>query len=75
MNYKNPNIAAEICCNHQGDMEIAKQMIKVAADEMQLLQNFRKEIIKSFLLRSNLMLLTQIKCIHLESLMVYIENS
>ena len=75
MNYKNPNIAAEICCNHQGDIEIAKQMIKVAADGMQLLQNFRKEIIKSFLQRSNFTLLIQTKCIHLESLMVCIENS
>lgn len=31
MNYKNPTIIAEIGCNHKGDIEIAKEMIKVAS--------------------------------------------
>ena len=31
MNYKKPTIIAEIGCNHKGDIEIAKEMIKVAS--------------------------------------------
>ena len=31
MNYHKPYIIAEIGCNHKGDMEIAKELIKVAA--------------------------------------------
>lgn len=31
MNYKNPKVIAEIGCNHKGDMEIAKELIKMAA--------------------------------------------
>jgi sialic acid synthase len=49
MNYKNPNIAAEICCNHQGDIEIAKQMIKVAADGNVTVAKFQKRNNKEFL--------------------------
>jgi len=49
MSYKNPNIAAEICCNHQGDMEIAKQMIKVAADGNATVAKFQKRNNKEFL--------------------------
>jgi len=30
INYKKPKIIAEIGCNHKGDMEIAKELIKVA---------------------------------------------
>lgn len=30
-NYKKPRVIAEIGCNHKGDMEIAKEMIKMAA--------------------------------------------
>ena len=32
MDYKEPNIVAELCCNHQGSIDIAKRMIKVAAE-------------------------------------------
>mgnify|MGYP001372380570 FL=1 len=32
MNYKEPKLIAEIGCNHKGDMEIAKQLLKVAAE-------------------------------------------
>ena len=49
MNYKNPNIAAEICCNHQGNMEIAKQMIKVAADGNATVAKFQKRNNNEFL--------------------------
>jgi sialic acid synthase len=49
MNYKNPNIAAEICCNHQGNIEIAKQMIKVAADGNLTVAKFQKRNTKEFL--------------------------
>lgn len=31
MNYQEPKVVAEIGCNHKGDMEIAKEMIKIAA--------------------------------------------
>ena len=30
INYKKPYVIAEIGCNHKGDMEIAKELIKVA---------------------------------------------
>ena len=49
MDYKSPNIVAEICCNHQGDMEIAKQMIKVAADGKATVAKFQKRSNKEFL--------------------------
>lgn len=32
MNYKTPKIIAEIGCNHKGEMEIAKELIKLAKD-------------------------------------------
>ena len=32
MDYKEPNIVAELCCNHQGSIDLAKRMIKVAAE-------------------------------------------
>lgn len=31
MNYKKPRIIAEIGCNHKGEMEIARELIKIAA--------------------------------------------
>jgi len=31
MNYKKPRLIAEVGCNHKGDMEIAKEFIKLAA--------------------------------------------
>ena len=31
MTYKTPYLIAEAGCNHKGDMDIAKEMIKVAA--------------------------------------------
>lgn len=49
MNYKNPNIVAEICCNHQGDIEIAKKMIKVAADGNATVAKFQKRCNNEFL--------------------------
>ena len=32
MNYKKPKVIAEIGCNHKGEMDIAKKLLKVAAD-------------------------------------------
>ena len=37
-----PNVVAEICCNHQGDIDIAKQMIKVVADSGADVAKFQK---------------------------------
>ena len=31
--YKKPYVIAEIGCNHKGDMEIAKELIKIAQDQ------------------------------------------
>ena len=31
MNYSKPYVIAEAGCNHKGEMEIAKELIKVAA--------------------------------------------
>jgi len=31
MNFRKPYIIGEIGCNHKGEMEIAKELIKVAA--------------------------------------------
>ena len=52
MNYKEPNIVAEICCNHQGDMKIAKNMVKVAADSGVTVAKFQKRNNKEFLTSS-----------------------
>ena len=30
MTYQKPQIVAEIVCNHKGEMEIAKEMIRIA---------------------------------------------
>ena len=46
-NYQNPNVAAEICGNHMGSLEIAKQMIKVAAEGGITVAKFQKELIKN----------------------------
>ena len=31
-NYKTPMVIAEIGCNHKGEMNIAKQLLKVASE-------------------------------------------
>ncbi|HQI17534.1 MAG TPA: N-acetylneuraminate synthase, partial [Bacillota bacterium] len=31
MNYQKARLVAEVGCNHKGEMEIAKEMIKIAA--------------------------------------------
>ena len=49
MNYKKPNIVAEICCNHQGDINIAKQMIRVAHEGDATVAKFQKRCNKEFL--------------------------
>ncbi len=47
--YNEPNIVAEICCNHQGDIEIAKKMIRVAAESKVNFVKFQKRNNKEFL--------------------------
>ena len=47
--YEKPNVVAEICCNHQGDMEIAKRMIKVACEGKATVAKFQKRNNKEFL--------------------------
>jgi len=47
--YRNPNVVAEICCNHQGDIKIAKRMIKVAAEGNITVAKFQKRNNKEFL--------------------------
>ena len=47
--YNKPNVVAEICCNHQGDMEIAKRMIRVAFEAKATVAKFQKRNNKEFL--------------------------
>ena len=47
--YNNPNVVAEICCNHQGDIEIAKRMIQVATEGKVTVAKFQKRNNKEFL--------------------------
>ena len=49
MIYKEPNIVAEICCNHQGDIDIAKQMIRTAAAGNVTVAKFQKRNNREFL--------------------------
>jgi len=51
LNYLQPKVIAEIGCNHKGEMEIAKQLLKVAADSGVEVAKFQK--------RNNRQLLTQ----------------
>ena len=49
MIYKKPHIVAEICCNHQGDINIAKKMIETAAQGKATVAKFQKRNNKEFL--------------------------
>ena len=49
MNYKEPKLIAEIGCNHKGDMEIAKQLLKVAAESGVEVAKFQKRNNKELL--------------------------
>ena len=40
--YLKPRVIAEIGCNHKGEMEIAKQLLKVAADSGVEVAKFQK---------------------------------
>ena len=40
--YKKPYVIAEIGCNHKGDMNIAKELIKMAKKRFYLLTNIKK---------------------------------
>ena len=45
--YLRPRVIAEIGCNHKGEMEIAKQLLKVAADRGVKVAAFQKKIISN----------------------------
>ena len=42
MNYKKPKVIAEIGCNHKGEMEIAKELLKVASESKVEVAKFQK---------------------------------
>ena len=47
--YVKPKVIAEIGCNHKGDIEIAKELIKVAKIYCKAdIVKFQKEITKSY---------------------------
>ena len=48
-NYKIPKVIAEIGCNHKGEINIAKQLMKVAADSGVLVVKFQKRNNKELL--------------------------
>ena len=48
-NYKIPKVIAEIGCNHKGEINIAKQLLKVAADSGVLVVKFQKRNNKELL--------------------------
>ena len=48
-NYEIPKVIAEIGCNHKGEMEIAKQLLKVAADSGVEVAKFQKRNNKELL--------------------------
>ena len=50
--YKPCKVIAEIGCNHKGDIKIAKDLILSAKIVVLILQNFKKEIIKNYYLKS-----------------------
>ncbi len=49
MEFNDPKIVAEICCNHQGDLSIAKKMIKTVAEGKATVVKFQKRNNKEFL--------------------------
>ena len=49
MIYKEPHVVAEICCNHQGNIDIAKKMIETAANGKATVAKFQKRNNKEFL--------------------------
>ena len=49
MIYKEPHVVAEICCNHQGNIDIAKKMIETAASGKATVAKFQKRNNKEFL--------------------------
>ena len=48
-NYKNPNLIAEIGCNHKGEINIAKQLLKVASESGVEVAKFQKRSNKELL--------------------------
>ena len=48
-NYKNPNLIAEIGCNHKGEINIAKQLLKVASESGVEVAKFQKRNNKELL--------------------------
>ena len=48
-NYKTPMVIAEIGCNHKGEMNIAKELLKVAAESGVEVAKFQKRNNKELL--------------------------
>ena len=42
VNYQEPKVIAEIGCNHKGDMKIAKEFLRIAADSKVEIIKFQK---------------------------------
>ena len=42
MNYRKPKVIAEIGCNHKGDIQIAKELVKIASDSGVTVVKFQK---------------------------------
>ena len=49
MNYKKPKVIAEIGCNHKGEMELAKELLKVASEAKVEVAKFQKRNNKELL--------------------------
>jgi N-acetylneuraminate synthase len=49
MNYKKPKVIAEIGCNHKGEMELAKELLKVASESKVEVAKFQKRNNKELL--------------------------
>ena len=49
MHYKSPKVIAEICCNHKGEMRIAKELLEIASQSGVLVAKFQKRNNKEFL--------------------------
>ena len=73
MDYQKPKLIAEIGCNHKGDIAVAKQLVKIAAQSSVDVVKFQKRNNKELLTKNNIVLRTLIQCILMGKLMVLIE--
>lgn len=76
MSYQKARLVAEVGCNHKGEMEIAKEMIKIAAIFVkQILLNSRRGTTESCLQKNSITLPTPILQIHTAKHTVPIGNT